>query len=85
MKFKYYYQRDVTVSSSDDNYKKQTNKWMMIVSANVKYVELKKIVDLYSSHDFHKNFNTFSNTTAGLNPSVSVHLSTAITYSTTLQ
>jgi len=48
-------------------------------------VQLKKPVDLYSSIDFHKNFNTFSNTTAGLNPNVSKRLCMAVTYSTTLQ
>jgi hypothetical protein len=48
-------------------------------------IQLKKIVDLYSSHDFHKNLSKFFNSNAGLNPNVSMHLSMAVTYATNLQ
>jgi len=41
-------------------------------------------VDLYTSHDFHKKFNTFLNITACLNPIVSMHLSMATTHSSNL-
>ena len=57
---------------------------MTILSANVIEVYLKTTVVMYSSNDFHKNFNKFLNTNACLNPSVSMHLSMAATHNTNL-
>jgi hypothetical protein len=85
MKFKYCSQRDVTWSSSDDNYKTQTD---MMNDDSVSECEIGLTKENWGpvfKPWFSQKLQQIFNTTASPNPNVSMHLSMAVTYSTTLQ